>query len=720
MARRPRPASPLPKKDLQTAIAAWAGVCLLTFLVHLPAVGHGFVNWDDDAYVVDNAGLRLAGSSLFGWAFSAFRSNNWHPLTWLSHALDYRLWGLDAGGHHLGNVLLHAANTFLVAVLLFVLVRPRARFLIPTVVAALLFGLHPLHVESVAWVSERKDVLSAFFSLLSVIFYVRYAGRAETASRAGFPAGSLAFFALALLSKPMAATLPLVLLLLDLFPLRRIPGAATPLVVAEKVPFFALSAVSAGLTLLAQARGGAMGTLEAYPASTRLLVALRAVGFYVAKMLVPVDLSPLYPYPGRGEASLASFEYLASAAFVLGASALSFHLWRRGRPVFLVAWLSYLVMLAPVLGLVHFGPQAAADRYTYTTLIPFFFLAGLAFDRLVGGSRATTWITAALLASAAALAFVLCLLTVRQSRVWRDSVTLWSHVLALHPGSALAYNRRGDAYLSLGSDALALADLSRSIELSEGAFEPSLFRRAGILLRRGRPDEARRDIDAAIGVRPDRSDSYNVRGACHAARGEWDEAIADFSRAIELDPRAPEAYNNRGSALRSRGDLERARSDFDRALELDPGNADAYHNRGMLRASRGELDPALSDLTRAIELRGDFAEALLNRCELQRQRGRLEAALVDCTRGVDLDGESAPAHNLRGLVLLRLGRHAEARSAFDRALEIAPDYAEAYVGRGIARYSSGDRAGARADFGAATRLGDEEIRLRVEKLGILR
>jgi hypothetical protein len=369
-------------------------IALITFLVYLTALRNDFVNWDDDIYVYENPYIRSLNPAFFKWAFFNFHASYWSPLTWISHALDYAVWGLNPLGHHLTNNILHAANTFLVVLLVIRLLDAwkgrtihsglssfvhERTMLIAAGTTGLLFGLHPVHVESVAWVAERKDLLCALFFLLSLIAYTKYASGADKEPVNNNKAPrffnnyylvTIGFFILALLSKPMAVTLPVVLLALDWYPFNRLRSPrAFRLALIEKLPFFALSLLSSMLTVLAANKGGAMELMETVSLSTRVLVGFRSLVAYLGKMLWPLNLVPYYPYPK--DASPLSLEYFSAIVLVIGITAACMVMAKKQK-LWLSVWGYYVVTLVPVLGIVQVGGQAMADRFTYLpSLSPF-------------------------------------------------------------------------------------------------------------------------------------------------------------------------------------------------------------------------------------------------------------------------------------------------------------------------------------------------------------
>ena len=595
-----------------------AAIAVLTFVVYLPALRNGFVSWDDGVYVYNNPHIRALDTELLHWAFVGFHAGNWHPLTWLSHALDYALWGLNPAGHHLTSIVLHALNTGLVALLSLRLLEAAGyattgkggnggQLLWGGGMTAALFGLHPLHVESAAWVAERKDLLCALFCLLSIQAYLAYAGRAQeggarSAVRRRYGA-ALAWFALALLAKPMAVSLPVVLLILDWWPLDRLaePGGCRR-VWGEKVPFLALGFGSAALTFLAQHAGGAMVPLRLHPLSVRLAVACRALLEYLAKMVWPADLIPFYAYPR--DLSLLSAAGLLPVALV-AAAVFALLVVRKQWPGMAAAWAYYGVTLFPVLGFVQVGGQAMADRYTYLPSLGPFLLAGAAVAR---GARylaelgKPAWLKGTGGALLGSLLALLAWLSVGQMGVWRDSLGLWSRVIERAAvESEIPYNNRGEVLAKEGRFVEAIEDYGRALAVSP-ADVVALNNRGTAFEGIGRADLALEDYDRAIAIDPAYARAYYNRGMLLGREGRYPEALRDYDRAIALEPSEAKAYNNRGIVRGLAGDGERARQDFDRAITLDPTHAGAYFNRGNLLLRLGDGADARKDFRTACGL----------------------------------------------------------------------------------------------------------------------
>ena len=503
-------------------------VSIATFLVYLPSLRNGFVGWDDGPYVTANPFIRSLNLDLLRWAFLDFYSYNWHPLTWISHALDYAAWGLDPFGHHLTNLLLHAADSLLVTLLAIRLLETAKRtaqggpakdfpnestILVAGGVTGLLFGLHPVHVESVAWVAERKDLLCALFFLLAVLGYLKYASGSGSATPVQPPVPryfdrwylfALGCCLLALLSKPMAVSLPFVLLILDWHPLGRIESPATfRTAVVEKLPFAVFSLLSSIVTVLAQRSGYAI--LEEIPLSTRMLVAAKSLIAYLWNMAWPRDLLPFYPYPRN--VSPASPGYVGAAVLVVGITVACVFIARKRR-LWPAAWSYYVGTLLPVLGIVQVGGQSMADRYTYLPSIgPFLVLGILAawgVARVEAFAKGSRYPGIAAMAGILLLFAVLSGLTVRQIGIWKSGIDLWSHVIKKEPDRVLfAYYSRGHALSKAGRYEEAIQDYSKVIALNYKEFGQTYVDRGLVYMKVGRAELALADFRRACALGDD-------------------------------------------------------------------------------------------------------------------------------------------------------------------------------------------------------------------------
>jgi tetratricopeptide (TPR) repeat protein len=555
-AQRPAPLAGAgrPAQRWQTPAVCLA-LAAITFIVFGRTLTHGFVNYDDTLYVSENP-VVARGLTFHGvlWAFSCHEAN-WHPLAWLSHELDCQLYGLHPAGHHLTNVLLHTATV----IGLFLVLRQMTGALWRGAFVAALFAIHPLRVESVAWVAERKDVLSGLFFVLTIGAYVRYARRPWSPARYGLV---LLLFALGLMSKPMLVTLPVVLLLLDVWPLRRAETAGK--LVLEKLPLLALSAASCMATLLAQGR--VIQSAEVFSLPARLVTALLACKEYLWQMICPVGLAPFYPFPHHGlpvrEAALDGTLLAVISAVVL---------WqRRERPWLWVGWFWYLVMLLPVVGIVQVGEQAHADRYTYLPQI--------------GIYLAMTWLVAQWQVSRAALgvlgAGLIGLLmgcAWQQAAYWKDSETLWSYSLACDADNYVAQNNLGLVLLQKGRTGEAAACFRRALQIKPGYAE-ARNNLGEVLLRSGKVDAAITNFQEALLIRPDFAEAHDNLGNALLQFGKVDEAMAHCRRALQIKPDDAEACVNLGNALFRKGSVEEAAAQYQRALQIKPGLAMARKN----------------------------------------------------------------------------------------------------------------------------------------------
>lgn len=639
-----------------------SSVALITCLVYLPALRNEFVNWDDGQYVFANFFIRSLDASFLRWAFLDFHVSNWHPLSWISHAIDYALWGLNPLGHHLTNIGLHAANTALVVLVVLKLMwsakegtppntsplfmSDRA-ILIAAGTTGLLFGIHPVHVESVAWVAERKDLLCALFFLLSVMMYLKAVmrmghGAEGTRLTPGAMLSVLCLFVLALMSKPMAVTLPVVLLILDWYPFNRIRSFQTFWTACiEKIPFFALSFLSGILTILAQKKGDAVTSLDVVPLHIRLLVAIKSLAAYLGKMLLPLNLNPFYPYPG--DASLSSAKYLWALALVIVITT-ACALLARNQKLWMSAWAYYVVTLTPVLGIIQVGSQAMADRYTYLPSLGPFLVAGICLawsTQKVNAVKRSTLSTALTVIIVLFLTVSLSYLTVEQIAVWRNSIALWTNVIEKGTDKApLMYVNRGAAFEKIGMLDKAIADFERAVALDPAAYRAYISLGTAFETM-GQLDKALENTEKAIALNPASFMAYRNRGILNEKMLRLDSAIADFSQAINLKPTYYEAYNNRGLIYAKTGQFDKAIADYIEAIAVNPRYFNAYLNRGIAFTLTGQYDRALEDFNRAIHLGQDDAVAYYNRGMFYRRTGNIEQALADVRKACGLGNEKA-------------------------------------------------------------------------------
>jgi tetratricopeptide (TPR) repeat protein len=610
-----------------------------------PALHCGFVNLDDFDYVTENRAIQhgLNGQSL-RWALTTEHAANWHPLTWVSHIFDCQFYGLHPAGHHLTSLLWHATNSILLLLLLIQLTGTLWR----SAFVALLFALHPLRVESVVWISERKDVLSAFFWMLSVMAYVRYAQefkistpkpskRVETKRANGKVCYALALvlFALGLMAKPMLVTLPFVLLLLDYWPLRRLEFGAKfswrPL--TEKIPFFVLAAASSLITLHVQKHMGAVAPLARFSLGVRLENIPVAYTRYLARMFWPAGLAAFYPYPQWPVSGV-------TGAVALLAAITGLAIWRsRSQPYLAVGWFWFLGMLVPTIGLVQVGAQSMADRYTYLPSIGLWIM-------LVWGLHDLALSRPLLrpaLAMAAGLAIaVFAFLAWRQAGVYKDSGTLWQATLRSYPNCLTAHNLLSRWLIHQGRWEEALDQCRKAHTLFPN--DPTVhddFSR--IYLHEGKVDEAIAEALQSIHLQPHTEVNRLTLARAFLKRGDFAAAATSCKEAIQINPAEADAWCNLGYALLKQGQFPEASSAYQRSLELNPDLSQACEGLGNTLLRQGRTEEAMAQFERTLQLSPSFAEAHYNLAGILAAQGRLDEAIAHCQKALEIQPGVEPA-----------------------------------------------------------------------------
>ncbi|MGO9018355.1 MAG: tetratricopeptide repeat protein [Syntrophobacteraceae bacterium] len=612
-----------------------------------------FVNLDDPLYVTKNTHIMngLTGKAIV-WALTTTYANFWHPLTMASHMLDVQLFGLNPHGHHLTSLLFHIANTLL---LFFILNRTTKAPWKSAFVAAL-FALHPLHVESVAWVAERKDVLSTFFWMLTMVAYIRYVDHPRLKSYLAV----FALFILGMMAKPMLVTLPFVMLLMDYWPLKRFErkealpetGAEPDEAVSanekkalarataklaehkhdwavfrrlfiEKIPFFALIPIFSVLTYISEGEA-----VKHYASKVWIPNSLVSYVIYIEKMIWPTNLAVFYPHPG-----LWPLWEAAAAGLLLCAVTVTVIMQVKTFPYLAFGWLWFAGTLVPVIGIVQIGGFGRADRYTYIPMIGILIIVAWGIPDLIKKWRYRKYALLALSVMSIACCFIV---TWTQVKYWRDSVTLFEHALKVTNNNYIAYRQRGTVYQTHG-----------------------MYKEAII------------DYNKAIDIYPEYARAYLNRGDTYAVIGNYDKAIADYEKAVEIDPEIAEAYYNKGTVYAIIGKQKQAIEDYDRAIEIDPGYAKAYINRGNAYVAIGNQKQAILDYGRAIEIVPKDAKAYYN----------------------------------RGIVYASIGNQKQAIEDYNRAIDIKPEFAEAYFGRSVSYSSLGDKKQSSEDLKTSAKLG---------------
>lgn len=574
---------------------------LATVGVYWPATHNQFVNYDDDQYVFANPRVQQGLSwETVRWAFTTTELSNWHPLTWLAHTADTQAFGLAPRGHHAVSVLLHAVN----AALLFWLLFRATGALAPSLLAAALFAVHPLNVQSVAWVSERKNLLSTLFWFLTFAAYGAWARR----PRAVLYVAALAGMALSLLTKPMAVTTPFVLLLLDYWPLDRFARGQRRLWL-EKLPFLALAVGLSVVAFVVQREAGSMIASETIPLTARVTNAIWSYAAYLGLAVWPAGLAAFYPHP---EGSLPLARVAAAAVGLLAVTAFLFVRRERMRPQ-LVGWLFYLGTLVPVIGLVQVGTQAMADRYAYVPLVGVFVAAAWAGAALVARGLFPKEVAAGL---AAAALVALGVVTVQQTAYWHDSVTLFERAVSAEPRAWVAHYNLGNAYEDLGRHEDAVVRFRETVRLRP-EFARAHNNLGNALDALGRTTEATPSYERAVQLKPDMAEAYNNLGIAYAAQGRHDAGQAALRTAIQLRPDFMEAHLNLSIELREQGQLEEAKREAEAAVALRPESALARFHHAIVLVRLGDLDGARRDHSVLLGLDTRLADRLRAHLEPQ-------------------------------------------------------------------------------------------------------
>jgi tetratricopeptide (TPR) repeat protein len=617
---------------------------LLVSGVYWQVGGHAFINFDDDKYVSVNP-IVLRGLTWEGivWAFTTFTEANWHPLTWLSHMLDVELFGPSAGWHHRMNVLYHLLNTEL----LFLVLWRMTGWMWKSAFVAALFGVHPLHVESVAWVAERKDVLSTLFWMLTMGAYLRYARRPGI----GRYILVAVLFALGLMCKPMLVTLPFVLLLLDGWPLGRLATSDSPhfpswrfsvpvlsRLVWEKVPLLGMSAISCAITYLAQSKDRAVLSFEHLPFGSRISNALMSYVVYLGKTVWPSSLAVFYPHPAIIHANVPAWEIAGAILLLCGLSIIALREGHR-RPYLAMGWLWYLGTLVPVIGVVQVGMQAYADRYTYVPLIGIFIAVAWGIPELLAGWR---FRRLALEALGGAVVLALSVAGWSQTRYWRDSVTLFSRAVAITDGNWLALNNLGLSYVNLGQYQQAIG----------------YYREA-------------------LRIKPDNVRAWNNLGVSYDNLGQYQQAIGCYQEALRINPDYAVAWYNLGIDYFKLGQYQQAIGCYQEALRIQPEYVGALFNLGLAYARLGQLREAIVSFQDALRIQPGYAGASYNLGVAYGKLGRFREAVASFQETVRVMPEYVEAWNNLGLAYEELGQFQQAVACYTEAQRIRRKQVEA-------------------------------------------
>jgi protein O-mannosyl-transferase len=700
------------KNTVIKSILIGLSLAVITIAAFWGVQRHEFVNYDDEDYVFENQNVQhgFTGKAI-QWAFTESHASNWHPITWLSHMLDCRLFGLNPGRHHAVNLLIHILNVLL----FFWILKDTTGAIWKSAIAACLFAIHPLRVESVAWVAERKDVLSALFWMLTTIAYIRYSRRPGAIRYFGV----LLLFALGLMSKPMIVTLPFVLLLMDYWPLERlqtnaqaaqgnsktksISGKQSPLyLLAEKIPLFLLAAISSVITFMVQQKGGAMDIIDRLSFASRLANAAISYIVYIQKMVWPSALAPFYPH----SADRVPFALAVAAAILILAASILVIRFGKDYKYLPVGWFWYLGTLVPVIGLIQVGEQAYADRYSYIPMTGLIILIIWLVPQLV-----SKWIykneilcTCSLMIIAA---FSIC--TYIQQQYWRDSITLFDHAIKVTKDNYVAHYCIADPLRAKGRLKEAIAHNAECLRIRP-YYDRALNSMGLALIETGEFDEAIKDFNLALKINPYSYQVHTNLGMALSKKGRFDDAIAQYREALSHTD-MPRIHANLAVALQSKGEKEAALEEYTRALAADPSNELVHYEVGVLFAEQGKNDRAAAHLRSALEIKPNFVEAHnslgyilahegkydeairhynealriehnsavlhINLAFVFVSQGKFDLAAKEYEQALSLQPENYVAHNYLGVVLFRLGNIRGAMNHFNQALKLNPDYTDA-------------------------------------------
>ena len=630
-------------------------LCLIIAIIgsYRQVIYFDFVGYDDELYVTENLHVQN-GFTAKGvkWAFTTFHSANWHPLTWLSHMLDCELYGSNPMGHHWTNVQFHIANTLLLFFILFKITGALWR----SAFVAALFALHPLHVESVAWVAERKDVLCTFFGLLSIVAYYRYIKISGLKNYLLV----IIFLSLGLMAKPMLVTFPFVLLLLDFWPLKRFQFKNDRMLQAdrvtffgfqgflrlflEKIPLFILVVISCILTFLAQKNYGAVQALEALPLINRITNALVSYSSYVLKTIWPSNLAVFYPHPGN---SLPAWQIVGAVLLIAVAIFLSIRTSKK-YPYIAVGLFWYLGTLVPVIGLVQVGNQAMADRYTYLPLIGLFIIIAWGASDLTFKwhyRKIFLWVSWVIIFS------VLTVCTFFQAGHWKNGITLFENAIKVTENNYKAQNNLGAAFSSV--------DLDKAIV----------------------------HFKEALKIKPDYAMALHNLGIALSDKGNYDEAVLYFNKALKINPQQTDVRNNLANILFLQGKLDEAVSLYNKALKINPEHADAHYNLAYVLFSQGKLDEAVLHFKKAITINPEYAKAHYHLGKILINQGKMKQAMFHFAETIRISPDYVETYNKIGMILAEQGKYYKAKIFFSRALQLDPGFSEARTNLDILRNS---------------------------------
>jgi len=624
---------------------------IVTALVFVNSLNNGFTNWDDHIYLAENQYIKDLSCQGLKNIFSTPYFSNYHPLTTLSYAIEYKFFGLENPKiFHFTNLLFHLLNTILV----FIFIKHLSKNISRSFITAVLFALHPMHVESVAWISERKDVMYAFFYLASLIFYVKYLLSEQKNLKYLFLCFIL--FVASLLSKSAAVTLPLAMLLLNFYIFKKFQLKE----LLKTLPFFALSLLF-GIIALKTQEASIIDLRQLYSFGERILLVFYALFFYIFRFVLPYNFSPLHPFQSIGFNAESLPYFIAPMVIVALTIALIFAK-RNLRHELIFGLLFFLLNVVLIIQIVSVGMAVVAERYTYIPYIGLSYIVAVAYVRFSNNNNKKWLLVFGLL-----YVGFLSASTWQQTKVWKDSNTLWSKALSIYPSNAVALNNRGNAKNEAQDYAGAIEDCSMAIE-SDPTYATAYFNRAYAYKELNQTNEALQDYNSAILLDTNFTDAYNNRGRLKMKLNSYEEAISDFTKAAEIHPSNPNPYINRGLTYAHLSKHQEAQHDFEKALTLNPNSSKAYYNRGIFKGRHlNDIDGAITDFNRAIELQHDYAEAYCDRGIAFSIKGLPDKALNDYKKAIKFNKNYAEAYLNMGILYVNMNNMYDACIQFENA-----------------------------------------------------
>lgn len=663
-------------------------VILITFIAYYNAIQNDFVNWDDNEYLLENNDIKDLSIHNIKNIFSSFYVNNYQPFTMLTYAIEYKLSGLNPAVYHLNNIILHLINTLLVFYFIFLLT---SRFEIASVVS-LLFAVHPMHVESVTWIAERKDVLYSLFYLGSLISYIFYK---QKGLQTKFYIFSIVLFIFSLLSKSMAVTLPIVLMLIDYFNSKQLLKKIN---FSDKIPYLCLSLIF-GLVAL-QSQEAAMN-LVTYTFLDKIFFFCYSLCFYVFKLIIPIGLSALHPYPIKSDGALPVVYYLSPVLFIL----LLLLIWKhRKKQDLIFGCLFFIITIAPVLQIISVGRAVVSERYTYISYLGFFLIIGRTYCNMIEKDKKYfRKIKRYANIILAAYAIMLLILTIQRNKAWKDSITLFTDIIEQYPYTPIPYGNIGVVKKIYNDHKGALYYFNKAIEL-DSLNVNNLNNRA--ILKKDMKDYAGAfaDFNKAVKLSPDDASLYNNRGDFNMQLRDYQSALKDFNKAINLNSSEAKFYSNRGIANKALNNLKAAQQDFQKAIALQPLFAASYTNLGNLNMELKNYKEALIYFDKSISIDPNMAKTYFNRGSLKMNLKDTEGALLDFDKAIASDSTYTDAYNSRGVIKTEMKNFKEALLDFTKAIEKNKNFPEAYSNRGVSHTYIQDYPHALSDFTKAIEL----------------